>query len=571
MNINKTQLIRLAGEGAYQRGVTVYKNGVVLSIKEKAGYIFAQVEGNEIYQVKLQITDKMLDGSCDCPASENYDFCKHCVATALAYKDKQVEDAELNKNEPLERITDHIKQLPEQAAKDALIQLIADDDLLINKWLLIADNASGTIDIKQLKKQITKALPYRSLWEYSKVRAYFANAEAVLAPIFNIFAELEAEQVFSLTQYMSQRLNKLLEQLDDSGGYRFGLESQINNTLTNTFKQLPWSANQKAQFLLQALTNEDFDMVYPEIPGDFLDSTTQDVNKVFYQAIQERWDALPDLHYGASYQEKSSYNRLLYVLLHQAEMEQDSAKKIALKAKIATEVRDFIELAELNLAQKLTAENIAQAGSWLTKAQQHQDKFRHATEIKRLKITLLEVKEQPQDALALQWQIFSKTEQISDYQKLQSLAEQSGVDKAECYRQAESVLIKNIADQQNNRWHTPGYNLLEFYLKNEEIGKAAEYAKNSKVDTGQLLQIARKTIQFDTELAFEFYQRIAMFYPQQTNNTAYQQTIDALIELRQGLADQNNWHERFEMLLGEIKQTYKAKRNLMKLLAQNFG
>ena len=61
-----------------------------------------------------------------------------------------------------------------------------------------------------------------------------------------------------------------------------------------------WSASKKAKFLLQALENEDAYMVYSDIPGDFLDETTQDINKLFHQAIQDKWDALPNLNNGAS-------------------------------------------------------------------------------------------------------------------------------------------------------------------------------------------------------------------------------------------------------------------------------
>jgi len=170
-------------------------------------------------------------------------------------------------------------------------------------------------------------------------------------------------------------------------------------------------------------------MVYPDIPDDFLDSSTQDVNELFYQAIQDKWDALPNLHNGASYDEKRPYDKLLYILMHQVETEHSISREITLKTKVAIDIRDFIELAELNLTQDLTENNIEKAELWFNKAQKHQDKFRHAIEIKRLKITLLEAKQQPQEALEIQWQIFTKTEQFNDYQKLQYLAEKSGVDK----------------------------------------------------------------------------------------------------------------------------------------------
>lgn len=73
------------------------------------------------------------------------------------------------------------------------------------------------------------------------------------------------------------------------------------------------------------------------------------------------------------------------------------------------------------------------------------------------------------------------------------------------------------------------------------------------MSTNQLAQIAQKAITSNTELACEFYQRIAMLYPQQTNNRAYQQNIDVLIELKQGLPADTDRDDKFEILLDEIK------------------
>lgn len=571
MQINKSLLIRLAGEGAYQRGVGVYKSNAVLSIKEKAGHIFAKVEGSEVYQVKLTITNQVFDGSCDCPASENFDFCKHCVATALAYKDMQADKIELENSDPLDRIQAYINQLSEQDTKTALLQLIGDDELLTNKWQLKADNASGSINIKQLKKQITKALPYRTYWEYDKVRHYFTNAEAALDPIFEILSDLDAEDAFLLAQYISQRLNKLLEKMDDSGGYRFSLEHQINETLTTAFKKLPWSANKKSQFLLAALVNEDEYMLYPEIPEDFLDSSTPEVSALFYKAIQDKWDALPNLHYGADYKEKRPYNNLLYILSNQADIEESIEKKITLKAKVAINVHDFIELAELNLAQEQNPEQMTEAECWLKKAQKHPENTRYSSQIKRLQISIFEAKQQPEKALKILWQIFANTQQFDDYQHLQQLTKKTEGNEIDCYQQAESILIKTSTDTERRSWHSNGYKLVDFYIKNKELKKAAEYAKNNNIDINQLQFIAKHITQSNVDLAFQFYQRIAMHYPQKSNNEAYQQTIDILLELKQGLPDEKDWNSQFINLLTEIKKTFKPKRNLMKLLAQNFG
>ncbi|WDE11276.1 hypothetical protein [Thalassomonas haliotis] len=226
-----------------------------------------------------------------------------------------------------------------------------------------------------------------------------------------------------------------------------------------------------------------------------------------------------------------------------------------------------MELSELNLHQ----ENIIEAELWLNKARQHPDKFHHVIAIKELTIKLLEAKQQPLAALKIQWEIFTKTELFQDYQKLVKLTEKAGEETAACYQQAESVLIKNSSNEQHSHWHAPGYSLVNFYIKNKEIEKAAAYAKNNPTDTEQLQFIAKEIMPSDTGLAFEFYQRLVMLFPQQTNNEAYQRTIDTLIELKQSLPDEMRWDDKLSLLVDEIRQAYKAKRNLMKLLKQHFS
>ncbi len=89
--ISHDHLIKLAGKAAFNRGMNYFKAGNVLSIKQKANRISADVDGTEIYRVTLRWTHNQFDGACDCPASEGFDFCKHCVAVALILQQTQLE------------------------------------------------------------------------------------------------------------------------------------------------------------------------------------------------------------------------------------------------------------------------------------------------------------------------------------------------------------------------------------------------------------------------------------------------------------------------------------------------
>ena len=102
--ISNELLVRLAGKPAFNRGVDYFKNGHVLGLRQHRNSITAEAEGNEIYRVSLKWTSKQLDGACDCPASEGFDFCKHCVAVALALRETQAEQDQLIKGGAENRI-----------------------------------------------------------------------------------------------------------------------------------------------------------------------------------------------------------------------------------------------------------------------------------------------------------------------------------------------------------------------------------------------------------------------------------------------------------------------------------
>ena len=87
--ISNDLLIRLAGKPAFNRGMDYYTGGHVLGFKQKGNMNTADVEGTEIYRVTLKWTSRQLDGTCDCPASDGFDFCKHCVAVTLTLRETQ--------------------------------------------------------------------------------------------------------------------------------------------------------------------------------------------------------------------------------------------------------------------------------------------------------------------------------------------------------------------------------------------------------------------------------------------------------------------------------------------------
>src|SRR5881227_3433001 len=78
---------RLADPRSFERGQAYLSAGAVRSLAFDAGALSAIVGGTSDYQVRLELTPDGLDWSCSCPYGETGEFCKHCVATALAWEE----------------------------------------------------------------------------------------------------------------------------------------------------------------------------------------------------------------------------------------------------------------------------------------------------------------------------------------------------------------------------------------------------------------------------------------------------------------------------------------------------
>ncbi len=203
-------LISLAGERAFARGEKYFAADAVGELREYKGKITAAVQGSESYQVTLRHTSRQFEGVCDCPASDNFDFCKHCVATALKYRGELAEREQLGQGSAGDKLLAYLKSLNKAELAAELYELLAQDKTLFEEWTLKAEIAGGGLDAKAMKKRITAAIPYnRHIYRYPQVREYFARIETVTQFLLENLHQFDAEQALSLTEYALQRVEKV--------------------------------------------------------------------------------------------------------------------------------------------------------------------------------------------------------------------------------------------------------------------------------------------------------------------------------------------------------------------------
>ena len=365
-------LVTLAGSGAYERGYAYFLDGHVTAIESSKGHTIATVSGTRPYQVILRHADNRLDGACECPASEGIDFCKHCVATVLVLREHQVSGILREPSNEAAMLKAYlVGQGPEVLASE-IMSVLPKDPVMHERLLIQAELAAGSISTKRLKKAITQVTRSQHLWEYGKVAEYFRRIEATLQNIASIADQVPAEVLLETALHGIKRLNRALEEIDDSGGYRFGAQADLRELHIRALGRTDWSPERRAAHVLELALADEWDQ-FEGVPHDYAEVLGKKGLEAFYAGVQRLLAAQPKLSSDADFAEKYPHLRLTHYLRQRAEEQEDWETLINLQQLTATSALDYERMAVLYLRKG----DPSGAAEWLTKADTSGDKNRH--------------------------------------------------------------------------------------------------------------------------------------------------------------------------------------------------
>ena len=563
LTISNDYLIRLAGKPAFNRGMGYFKGGNVLELKQKGSMITAEVEGSEIYLVTLKWTSSQLDGSCDCPASEGFDFCKHCVAVALTLREAQAEQNKLAQGGTEKRIRAFLLKQDRETLADWLLEFIEAESALLQQWSMRADRDLGILDIKALKKRITAAIPYnRNLYRYKQVRNYFVQVETMMDQLSEMAEQLPAEDALKLVDYALQRICRALETIDDSGGFRFGAIEILHMAHIKACNRLNWSKKKIANYLLDLVFGEQQDF-YPAIPASYAEALGDGGMSLFNSSLQAKWDALPPLKQGADYDEKWPYLQLQYMLEQQAILSNDSHAIIRLKQKTATDLYNYQDLAE----HLLEIGDYAGVETWLEKCRQAGERDYHQR-TEHIQINLSRARELWSEALEQQWTLYQNSQKLDDYLAILELSEKAG-DKQDWREKVIQFLKKQSQSKTRAHWSTSiTDNLLKIYLQHKAFEEALALVTKEQANPTLLLRLAWN-ISDQPEKAFPLFQRVIESRISLANNNAYHDAIKLLQEMAEKMQSRLQ-KQKMKELLEQLRKKFRAKRNFIKWLNDAF-
>jgi uncharacterized Zn finger protein len=571
--ISHSSLKKLAGAAAYECGACYFADGHVLDAVTNGKRVDARVQGSGLYHVRLNLSGRELEGACDCPVSEGMDFCKHCVAVGLYLLREQEEIGTLEKGSETDRIKAYLLQRPKEELVNQLVDFIALDKRLRQRYALRLTASERGIDFKALRKQITAATPSgRHLYRYPQVRAYFAKVEELTDYLPEVAAAANADSLIDLVLYALQRIGKALETVDDSGGFRLSCVAQLNALHQQLLMRSRMTPIERAHQLVQLLLSEQGELL-DDIPFAYSDALGHEGEAAFWQRLQAAWDAVPAPR-SRSEMYSGHAPRLAYLLRQRSEATGDYAGELSIRVKCATDEYDFLRLAQFCFEH----EHYRDAESWLQKveASNARDTASLCEPVLTLRMKIYCATGQLDESVRCAWQLFETVSTFENY----LLLKQTLVDAKS---QEGTLWAEKAIDHLDSRWQRElnilrrrrsGYTLtapsalILILMDSGDLARAWELA-NEGAPEAVLIALADASWGHRADDAVNAYRRVIEHSIDRTDNAAYARAIDYLDQLGNRMREQKI--VGFEQYLSEIAVRYKAKRNFSKLLRERLS
>ncbi|MBI3918436.1 MAG: hypothetical protein HY322_15685 [Betaproteobacteria bacterium] len=558
--VTESALEELAGDRYFERGLAYFRHGAVGRLRASNKEISARVEGSRPYAVRLWLDGRALDWDCTCPLGRDGEFCKHLVATGLAWLAGRDVDAGEAPTE-LQTIRAFLDAAEKRALVDLLVERAAEDDDFAGQLLLSAQRA-GQAAPGALKETIRKAFSTSGFVDYGEMRRFASRAAPIPEMLRECLKQGDARTAAQLSAEAMKRGLRALEHSDDSDGLLGGILSDIAAAHLAAAKKgaLPPADLARGLFDLQA---EDGFGFFPLEP--YVRALGKEGLAAYRKLAADAWKNVPPLEPGARASEDSGRRYQIA----------DIMKTLA---RIDGSADAMVEVLRRDLSQPYAYVEIAQT---LSKAKRHDEALKWAEDGRKaypdhrtgpladFLVAEYHRRKRHDDAVALRWAGFSRYPSLQAYEQLKHAANKAKV--WERWRE-KALAVLSPAPAQAARPRHPGNwidsksaVLIQILLWERTPRAALEQARATGCSMHLWLDIARALEKADAADAIVIYQEQIDAVIAHTRDHAYEeagklaQRIGSLLRSTGRSAEFTPW-------LDALRARHKAKRNLLKRL-----
>ncbi|MGH6934081.1 MAG: SWIM zinc finger family protein [Dongiaceae bacterium] len=360
-------LREIAGEKVFARGEAYHRDGLVQILSLEPGRVLAQVSGTEDYRTMVTGRGAEIGGECSCPAFEDWGFCTHMVAVALAATGAK---GEAESTGALARIRDHLAARGVGALVDMIVDMAERDAVLFQRL----DLAAATIDADdkmieaRLRKALDRATRTREFVDNRAASGWAAGVEGVLEAVAGLAAGERANLAIVLVVHAIDRINSAIENMDDSDGHCGGLLRRARDIHLAACRAAKPDPVKLARDLFAREMADEYG-AFDRAANHYADVLAEAGLAEYRRLAVAAWEKLPARSGEARMRDQplDNYGQLIDILDFFAERDGDIDARIALRAKNLSSPLDYLRLGEFCLANGREEEALrrAEEGLWV--------------------------------------------------------------------------------------------------------------------------------------------------------------------------------------------------------------
>jgi uncharacterized Zn finger protein len=543
-------LKRLAG-AAFARGEAYHRDGRVEILAIEPTRVLANVAGTEDYRVNLLGKGETIKGECTCPAFNDYGFCKHMVATALAANESDHGPEPVGAG-ALARIRAHLADKPNGVLVAMIVELAERDPALFRKLDIasVADGADDKTLGARLNKAVDQATATRGYVEYGEVGGWAGGVDEALDALDALDSKHD-RLLLRLAARAIDRIESAIESIDDSNGERSVLLERAREMHLRAARSARPDPVALARDLYERETGDGYGTfdgaawLYADVLGE--------AGLAEYRRLAtEAWEKLPTLTGRSRQKPQGDYNGLSAILDRFAARDGDLEARIALRAKDLSSPWKYLELAEFCLRQKGANEALrwAEEGLWT---------FEDGPSDARLALfaaNLLMKAERRGEAEAVLKRAFERAPDFNVYLRWREAGGGSACDQAlaliECLAAAETGLS----------FGHPADLGVKILMHEKRFDTAWAMARNDRVSRTVKESLARESEADHPREALEVYVQRVEDLANEGGNRAYEEAVGFIT--RMGRLRDAAEHAAY---VATLKERFGRRRNFVKLLA----
>ncbi|WP_113702654.1 SWIM zinc finger family protein [Nonomuraea lactucae] len=582
------ELIRDRADGrSFERGKTYYAGGAVRGLAVDGASASATVDGTRAYRVQLRVTPRGLDGDCSCPYGQDGMFCKHCVATALAWLARGETSRAPSATPPDARPAPATGAKPATATDERLRGFLesqdprwlaaellraAHADPLLRARLEVAAGADtrNAFDDRDLRRRLANAIQidehdYADPYPY----AHPGRVSDALSEVSRLIAAGFADKAAELSEYALELIEASAGHLDDSNGELGDALATAQEIHLEACRAAAPDPVELADRLLDMALASEYEVFLDALPG--YAEVLGEAGMAHYRCrLEAMWQALPPSRPGVYDDGRFT---VTYLMERLAEHEGGGDALIEVLARDVSSSYDVFRISERLAGDGRDEEALG----WIQRGlDEFSDEGGHEAKLRTLGAECLQRLGCRDAAMRLLWANFAENPSLSAYQALhttaqgtlaQDTAAQGTAEAAESWRERALALLAALPAAVEPRESTPhiqsaGHSVLvEVLLWEEDVEGAWQAAQRGGCREDLWLRLARARAEAHPADALPVLRQVAERLVEAKHRSAYRLAAGLLVESAV-LYGRCGREEDFHAYMATLRTTHRAKRAL---------